>query len=197
MRSPTGGAHRPARPDGPFAAFLRDLRRRTEEPNGVIRLIILYKALTAALLLVATVFLLGLVTDREWAQRLKDVIYLSGLRADNQFLSDLLLRFGLMSKRTTTALGLVSLFYAALETTEVLGLADRRRWAEYLVLLATVLFLPYEAIELAMHLTAGKLLIFVVNIAIAVYLVKAKRLFQDTGAAEEAPVGDLTPRPSP
>ena len=180
------GVRRSPRPDGPFAAFLRDLRRRTEPPNGVIRLIILYKALTAALLLVATVFLLGLITDREWAQRLKEVIYLSGLRADNQFLSDILVRFGLLNKRTTTALGAVSFFYAVLETTEVLGLADRRRWAEYLVLLATVLFLPYELTGLALHLTLDKLLIFLANVAIAVYLVKAKRLFQDTGAREAA-----------
>lgn len=193
MRQSVPGVGRPARDGGPFAAFLRDIRRRTEQPNGVIRLIILYKSLTAAILFVATIFLFGLITDRDWAQRLKEIIYLTGLRTDNHFLSDILLRFGLLTRPTTTALGVVSLFYAILETTEVLGLADRRRWAEYLVLLATVLFLPYELTELAVHVTPSKLLIFLANVAIAVYLVKAKRLFQDTGAAEEALAADLTP----
>ena len=169
---------------GPLSCFLRDVRRRTEAPRGAMRAIIAYKAASALLLLVAGLFLLGLIVDREWGDRVRELVMLSGLRADNRFLSDLLIHFGLLSRRSTTALGLVALFYALLETTEVVGLLDRRRWAEYLVFAATVLFLPYEAAELLLRPTAVKVAILLVNIAIAAYLVRAKRLFRDDAAAE-------------
>ena len=154
-----------------------DVHERTEAPDGVMRLIITYKAVSAVLLLAVALLLLGIIVDRDWGARMRMIIVLTGMRANNHLLRDTLLKFGLLGRRSTTALGIISLFYAALETTEVFGLLNRRRWAEYLVFVATVLLLPYEVVELARHFTVSTLLVFAVNIAIAVYLVKSKRLF--------------------
>ena len=164
-----------------------DVHIRTEAPDGVMRLIIGYKAVSAVLLLAVALLLLGIIVDRDWGARMRTIIVLTGMRANNHVLRDTLLKFGLLGRRSTTALGIISLFYAALETTEVFGLLNRRRWAEYLVLVATVLLLPYEVVELARHFTVSTLLVFAVNVAIAVYLVKSKRLFQhpDEQEAEE------------
>src|SRR5581483_10813842 len=77
--------------------------------------------------------------------------------------------------------------YAVLEGVEAVGLWYQRRWAEYLTFVATIVFLPYEIYELTRSVSALKIVALVVNIAIAVYLLFAKRLFGLRGgaAAEE------------
>ena len=80
--------------------------------------------------------------------------------------------------------GAVAAAYAALEGAEAVGLWLQRRWAEYLTFVATVALLPLEVYELARRLTAFKLVALVVNFAIAVYLLLAKRLFGLRGGAE-------------
>jgi uncharacterized membrane protein (DUF2068 family) len=67
--------------------------------------------------------------------------------------------------------------YACLEGVETVGLWLGKRWAEYLTFIATVIFIPYEIDELAKGVSALKLITFLLNLAIAVYLVWAKRLF--------------------
>jgi len=167
-----------SRPD-PIGAFVRDLRRRTDAPGQVVRIVIAYKAATALLLLITALFLFRLIIDYEWGQRIRTLAIELDLHVDNRFISDALVKFGFLSKRSTTTLGVVSLLYALLEATEVTGLILRRRWAEYLVLLATLLFLPYEGFELWRALTILKLLVFIGNVAIGVYFIRAKSLFQD------------------
>lgn len=78
--------------------------------------------------------------------------------------------------------------YAALEATEMVGLWLARRWAEYLTLLATVLLIPFEVDELLSGFSTLKLLTFLLNVAIAVYLLFSKRLFgiRGGGRAEDA-----------
>ena len=73
--------------------------------------------------------------------------------------------------------------YAVLEGLEAVGLWYQRRWAEYLTFVATTVFLPYEVYELLRTVTAFKVIAFVINLAIAVYLLYAKRLFGLRGGA--------------
>jgi uncharacterized membrane protein (DUF2068 family) len=85
-------------------------------------------------------------------------------------------------------LGTAVAAYAALEGVEAVGLWLGKRWAEYLTFIATVVFIPYEVDELAKGISALKLITFIINVAIAVYLVVAKRLFGVRGGrrAEDA-----------
>lgn len=73
------------------------------------------------------------------------------------------------------ATGLVA--YGLLELVEGVGLWLLRRWAEYLTVVATAAFLPLEIYELTKAVTATKLAAFVINVAVVVYLIVAKRLF--------------------
>src|SRR5207237_8898571 len=77
---------------------------------------------------------------------------------------------------------------AAVEGVEVVGLWYQRRWAEYLTFLVTTSLLPLEVYEILTRTTALKVLAFVVNVAVVVYLLFAKRLFGLRGgaAADEA-----------
>ena len=54
--------------------------------------------------------------------------------------------------------------------TEGLGLLFRKRWAEYLTVVATSAFVPLELYEIARHLTLTRLVVLVVNIVIVGYL---------------------------
>jgi uncharacterized membrane protein (DUF2068 family) len=74
--------------------------------------------------------------------------------------------------------------YAVIEGVEAVGLWYQKRWAEYLTFIATTLFLPYEVYELSRAVSAFKVIAFIINIAIAVYLLYAKRLFGLRGGAE-------------
>src|SRR5438046_8280271 len=62
------------------------------------------------------------------------------------------------------------------------------RWAEYLTFVATIVLIPYEIDELIKGVTALKVVAFVINVAVAVYLLYAKRLFglRGGGRAEKA-----------
>jgi uncharacterized membrane protein (DUF2068 family) len=77
--------------------------------------------------------------------------------------------------------------FAALEAVEMVGLWFAKRWAEYLTFVATAVLLPLEVYELTSGVSALKLITFVINLAIALYLVWAKRLFglNGGGRAEE------------
>jgi uncharacterized membrane protein (DUF2068 family) len=77
--------------------------------------------------------------------------------------------------------------YALLEGAEAIGLWWQRRWAEYLTFIATTALLPLELYELSHKVTPFKVSALIVNIAIVVYLLLAKRLFGLRGgaAAEE------------
>jgi uncharacterized membrane protein (DUF2068 family) len=81
----------------------------------------------------------------------------------------------------------VALVYAAVEGLEAVGLWYGKRWAEYLTLIVTASLLPVEVYELAHHATPFKAIAFVLNVAVVVYLLYAKRLFGlRGGAAAEA-----------
>jgi uncharacterized membrane protein (DUF2068 family) len=73
--------------------------------------------------------------------------------------------------------------YAVIEGLEAVGLWFQQRWAEYLTFLATTALLPLEIYELTKRLSPLKISAIVINIAVVVYLLRAKRLFGIRGGA--------------
>jgi len=71
----------------------------------------------------------------------------------------------------------IALLYAVVEWTEAIGLWFEKRWAEYLTVLATAGFLPLEIRELLHRVTALRVFALVINLALLIWLVYAKRLF--------------------
>jgi uncharacterized membrane protein (DUF2068 family) len=74
-------------------------------------------------------------------------------------------------------LGAVLLAYAAVEGIEAVGLWCQQRWAEGLTLFVTASLLPLEIYEIANRATVFKVIALVINVAVVVYLLHAKRLF--------------------
>jgi uncharacterized membrane protein (DUF2068 family) len=84
---------------------------------------------------------------------------------------------------TLIKIGLVVAAYAVLEGAEAIGLWLLKRWAEYLTFVATTLLLPLEIYELAHTFSVLKVLTLIINVAVVIYLLLAKRLFGLRGGA--------------
>jgi uncharacterized membrane protein (DUF2068 family) len=60
---------------------------------------------------------------------------------------------------------------AALHILEGVGLVLRKVWAEYITLILTASFLPWEIVEIMRHNTWIRVLLLLVNLAVVVFLV--------------------------
>jgi uncharacterized membrane protein (DUF2068 family) len=78
---------------------------------------------------------------------------------------------------TLREVGIALLAYALLEGVEAFGLWYTKRWAEYLTFVATAILLPLEVYEIINGGTVLKVVGFLINLAVVVYLLFAKRLF--------------------
>jgi uncharacterized membrane protein (DUF2068 family) len=145
--------------------------------NGVIVYIICERLAKAVVLIGGGIVLLLVAshTDlRNLAEQAQDQLDLNGGTSLWRRLFDqVLARFSTHAN----AIAVGAMLYGVLEAVEAVGLILRRRWAEYLVLLATVAFLPLEIDELLRKPSLLKAVAVVVNIAVAVYLIWRKQLF--------------------
>jgi uncharacterized membrane protein (DUF2068 family) len=69
------------------------------------------------------------------------------------------------------------LAYGALELLEAVGLWLMRRWGEYVAVVGTGIFIPFEIYELVEKVTWLRLGAFVINVFAVVYILWTKRLF--------------------
>ena len=80
------------------------------------------------------------------------------------------------------ALGLGA--YAVIEAVEGIGLWLVKRWGEYFAMIVTSLGLPYEIYDLTNKVTVLRVVAFVINLALVLYLVLTKRLFGVRGGKQ-------------
>jgi uncharacterized membrane protein (DUF2068 family) len=95
------------------------------------------------------------------------------LRIDpqNPYVQKLLEKFWNVDDKKLKLLSLGTFAYAGLFLTEGMGLAFRKRWAEYITIISTASLLPFEVYEIAKHVSAPRIIILLANIAVVVYLV--------------------------
>ncbi|MEK7828700.1 MAG: DUF2127 domain-containing protein, partial [Deltaproteobacteria bacterium] len=74
------------------------------------------------------------------------------------------------------SIGMVS--YALLNLAMGYGLHRRKRWAEWLTVIATALLIPLEIYEIIQEQTVIRIGILILNCAIVYYLAKHKELFK-------------------
>ena len=188
----------PAQPRRRFPPAEREielpLRGKALRDKIVLRLIAIDRALHFVVLAALAVLIFVFASHRAQLKRIVDRIDeafygapTSAQHPAHGVLRDLE-RLVTLDVTTLRLIGLAAAVYAVLEGAEAIGLWFQYRWAEYLTFVATAASLPFEVYELTKTVSVLKVLAFVVNLAIVVYLLFAKRLFglRGGGAAEEA-----------
>jgi uncharacterized membrane protein (DUF2068 family) len=104
------------------------------------------------------------------------------LRVDphNHYIQEALAKLGMVDDRKLRALSVGTFFYSALYLTEGIGLSLRKRWAEYVTIISTASLLPVEIYEIVKGVSAPKIVVLLVNIAVLVYLVIEVRRTRNT-----------------
>ena len=162
-----------------FARLWQELGTLGGEHDAFIKVIIVERILKAIVLIALGVGLL--VAGRNgwldlWASWAEDQLNLNvGRNIIVQLLLRLITYIGAFNHISILAVSAIG--YAALEATEGVGLAMRRRWAEYLTVIATGILIPYEAYEVVNHATLFKAGALLLNLAVVGYLAYRKRLF--------------------
>jgi uncharacterized membrane protein (DUF2068 family) len=108
-----------------------------------------------------------------WATSLVGPLSTSG----HATLASTIAKLGHLRSSTLSVLFGTAVLYAIIGTVEAVGLWRERRWAEYLTVIATMGFLPFEVVALVDKVTVLRIGAMAINIAILIYLVVSKRLF--------------------
>jgi uncharacterized membrane protein (DUF2068 family) len=82
-----------------------------------------------------------------------------------------------LNQHTLTLLAAGAAAYTAIEIIEAVGLWLAQRWGEYFAMVVTSVGLPYEIYDLTAKVTVLRVVAFVINLALVLYLVITKRLF--------------------
>ena len=94
--------------------------------------------------------------------------------SDRRIVQQLIALVGNLSPARLEALGIGAFLYAALFATEGVGLWLRKRWAEFLTVIATLTFVPVAVFELTRKVSPSRLAALVLNLVVVAYL--ARRL---------------------
>jgi uncharacterized membrane protein (DUF2068 family) len=100
-----------------------------------------------------------------------------GFRVDHSKLLGLLHDAFTVDPRTLGYIAIGLGAYTVIEVIEGVGLWLVKRWGEYFAMIATSLGLPLEIYDLVNKVTVLRVVAFVINLGLVLYLVLAKRLF--------------------
>ncbi len=138
--------------------------------DRMLRLIAVFKFFKAASLIA-----LGIGAFRLLHKDLGSVLehWIMALRLDpgQHFLDVALAKASNASPAQIKQVGVGSFIYAALFLAEGTGLWLRKRWGEWLTVIITSSLVPIEIYEIHRHPSWPKVVVFVLNIAVVVYLI--------------------------
>ena len=104
---------------------------------------------------------------------------------ESRFVSVMLDKVDLIDAHRLRQIGVATFAYSALALTEGIGLFLQKVWAEYLTLILTISFLPWELFELARRPSWFRLALLVINLLVLGYilwLLQRKKLLSATSA---------------
>ena len=140
----------------------------------LLPLIAAERTIRGALLVAAGIYLLGHTGANlgSLANRLAQAIELNPHRP---FIRHFVDKLGHLGRHTVMLFGIGAIAYGCLELVEGYGLFRRRRWAEWLTVIATALLIPLELYELIHRPSWLKAAGLAVNVLIVLYLLRVVR----------------------
>jgi uncharacterized membrane protein (DUF2068 family) len=144
--------------------------KNSAHPRGLM-LIAAFKLFKGLALLIVGIGAHTLV-NKDLVQEAQHWVDLLRIDPHNHYLHQLLEKLSTVDAKKLRELSLGTFIYSGLFLTEGIGLALRKRWAEYLTTISTAGLIPLEVYELVKHPSAGKGILLVVNIAVVAYLIR-------------------------
>lgn len=132
--------------------------------------IAIFKFFKGVLLLLVGIGALRLL-HRDVGEVVSHWVEILGADPNNRYIHRLLERAFAVSPKQLKEASAGTFIYAGLLLTEGTGLWLRKRWAEYFTIITTSGLIPLEVYEIHRHLTAAKIVVLLVNVAIVIYLV--------------------------
>jgi uncharacterized membrane protein (DUF2068 family) len=135
-------------------------------------LIGIFKIFKASLLIILALGTLSLVNSDlvAVANRILRALHID---PENNYVHEALVKLAVFDPHKLRKIGAGTIFYACLMMTEGIGLAMRKRWAEWFTIVATCSFIPLEIYEIFRHSNKAKVGILCINIAVVAYLIYA------------------------
>lgn len=141
-----------------------------------LRLIAAFKLLKALTLIAVGIGALRLL-HKDVAALVEHWINVFRVDPHNHFIDLLLGKLAILDDRRLKELSIGTFIYAAVFLVEGVGLALRKRWAEYFTIITTSSLLPIEIYELVRRVSIGRSLALVINLAVVAYLIYELRRF--------------------
>jgi len=130
----------------------------------------IFKLFTGGSLLIVSLGLLRYL-HRDLRHAIHHFIDLFRVDPENRYVAALLAKLGLVNDRHLKELAGLAAIYAALYLVEGSGLLLRKRWAEWLTVIATGSFVPVEVYEIARQCSISRIALLIGNLAIVFYLI--------------------------
>jgi uncharacterized membrane protein (DUF2068 family) len=141
---------------------------KNKRPFGLIAIVV-YKCFTASLLMVTSIALLLALKNYQNLQDFSDYYVLEGKATIIEWGLDKILN---INPKTLKFSGIGAGVYSIVTAIEAIGLWHEKRWAHILVVALVSISIPPEIYELIRGVTPMKLILFVVNMAVLVYLIR-------------------------
>lgn len=151
-------------------------RRETKPIDAVLKVIIGEKCFKAVVLLLLSISIFPVLSE-ETKEFLHYLANRSYILSNAHIVTSFFIRFDRASGMRLLVYSIFFLLWGVLELTEGIGLAKRRRWAEYLAVIGTGIFIPVELLALINRFTYEKVSILFFNIFLVIYLIWSRKLF--------------------
>ena len=142
-----------------------------------LKCIIIYKALLGLFEMTLAAGFLNFFDGEHARASFTSIAVNLNLDKDNQLISSAIERAGALGNNTIVALAVFVFAIGVINCVEAVGLHYRYRWAEWLTVVATGIFIPFELYEVLESISVLKVTILVLNTAVVYYLGKHKELF--------------------
>jgi uncharacterized membrane protein (DUF2068 family) len=127
--------------------------------------------IASGILLIAAGFGIFRLLNHDLGAETDHIVKRLHLDPENRLVHEVLSRVAGISRGQLKGLGIGTFFYALLHLVEGTGLIFVRPWAEYLTVIATSSLLPLEVYEIARRPTLVRFGVFLINVAILLYLI--------------------------
>ena len=139
--------------------------------NKLLVLIALYKGALAVMFTLVGVGALRLL-HKDIGDAIDNIREALHFSPESRFVNFVMDKASLIDDPMLVRIGFLAFAYAALSLVEGIGLYLEKAWGEYLTLVITASFLPWELFEVVRHISWLRVVLLVVNLLVFLYLLK-------------------------